>query len=311
MNSKRRLSAYVNAVVGNRWYGRATVVSHDLQATNAANEHTGTDVTKLLMYQVRDIGCNEGEKRCYFCLRPYQTKSSKFIPQVAMYCPDCLRLLQYLENDGFKRCQGCNQLLPISEFHKARSKDGHRHKCKECDYTHRLRVSIMDAKRRGDPALEIWPLVDELEARLGKTEKQYWPEKRRPNKPTTKRSELLAQMPNTFTDSDWRYALRWWWYRCAVCGKWGFDILHRDHWIPVNAYPDCPGTIPENIIPLCKNCNSSKSDKAPELWLHERYGEPIAQRKLARVNRYFRAVERKNSLVSSSETCTAGLAKGG
>lgn len=101
--------------------------------------------------------------------------------------------------------------------------------------------------------------------------------------------------PSTFTDAEWRFALEYWGFCCAVCGAqdglWG--TLHRDHWIPL-ATPESPGYVATNIIPLCGGrwgCNQSKNNKAPEEWLVKKLGKRKAAQKLKEIAAFFAIVE--------------------
>lgn len=105
-------------------------------------------------------------------------------------------------------------------------------------------------------------------------------------------------LPSAFTPQDWRYCLDFFDHHCAVCGKpaglWHF--IAADHWIPI-ASPDCPGTIPTNVVPLCHSrkdgegsCNNLKSDKEAVGWLKEQFGERKAKAILQRINAYFHSL---------------------
>ena len=51
--------------------------------------------------------------------------------------------------------------------------------------------------------------------------------------------------------------------------------MAMDHWIPIVS-PDCPGTVPWNIVPLCGGaggCNNSKSDRNAAEWLIGKFGK--------------------------------------
>ncbi len=98
-------------------------------------------------------------------------------------------------------------------------------------------------------------------------------------------------LPDTFTQQDWERALEYWNHRCAVCGRprglW--HTLAADHWIPLTA-PDCPGTVPTNIVPLCHGevgCNNSKGKKMPDAWLEERLGQKAGFQKGVEIDAYF------------------------
>lgn len=98
-------------------------------------------------------------------------------------------------------------------------------------------------------------------------------------------------LPNTFTRSDWKHAVNYFGGCCAVCnrpvGLW--HTLAADHWIPLSS-PDCPGTIPTNIVPLCHGvdgCNNAKNDKPAAEWLTDTFGARKAKKILARIQTYF------------------------
>ena len=102
-----------------------------------------------------------------------------------------------------------------------------------------------------------------------------------------------------FTVEDWKHALEYFEGCCAVCdrppGLW--HTLAADHWIPLSS-PDCPGTIPENIIPLCHGidgCNNSKHAKLPLEWLTEKFGKRKAMVIFNRIGDYFSSLELKET----------------
>lgn len=98
-------------------------------------------------------------------------------------------------------------------------------------------------------------------------------------------------LPCAFTTSDWRESLKYFGNCCAVCnrprGLW--HTLAMDHWIPLTS-PDCPGTVPSNIIPLChgvKGCNNQKNNRSAAEWLTAKFGPRRANKILSRINAYF------------------------
>jgi len=112
-----------------------------------------------------------------------------------------------------------------------------------------------------------------------------------------------AGLPTTFDRRHELFMLDYWQDRCAVCGATA-DFWHWiawDHWIAVKD-PDCPGTIPGNILPLCHGrkgaatlggtpaCNNSKFNQKPEVWLTAKLGPRKAKAKLREIERYFAAV---------------------
>lgn len=93
------------------------------------------------------------------------------------------------------------------------------------------------------------------------------------------RKQLLAA---TLTQAEWQHALDYFGHTCAVCGH--NSKLAQDHWIPVVSGG---GYVRDNIIPLCRSCNSSKHDTDPLVWLADRFAPADAAAILARVQAYF------------------------
>lgn len=109
-----------------------------------------------------------------------------------------------------------------------------------------------------------------------------------------RRSARLRDLPTTFTANDWQRAVGYFDGKCAVCGRppglW--HTLAADHWIPLTN-PECPGTVPWNIVPLCHQldgCNNHKGAKDPLEWLVEKLGEKEAVKVMERITAYFEAV---------------------
>ena len=68
-----------------------------------------------------------------------------------------------------------------------------------------------------------------------------------------------------YTHQDWKEVLIFFGGECAYCGgtpRKG-QKLTKDHLIPVGS---CGKTIPENIIPACSKCNSSKGAEEMKAW---------------------------------------------
>lgn len=120
-----------------------------------------------------------------------------------------------------------------------------------------------------------------------------------------RRTRVLS-LPSTLTSKQWKYALDYFEYKCAVCGKASdfWTVLAQDHWV---AIINGGGTTADNIIPLCHPkhdapvgelyCNSSKKGSSPDEWLLKRFGKRKAAEVLKRVNEYFgkvRAIQRSN-----------------
>jgi 5-methylcytosine-specific restriction endonuclease McrA len=100
-------------------------------------------------------------------------------------------------------------------------------------------------------------------------------------------------LPDNFTKRDHRFMMEYWHGCCAVCGHqlrdlFGNVIPNNDHWIPLaDQRPDNPGTVPTNILPLCRDCNLSKTNKDPIEWLFKKYPRTKAAEILAKIEAYF------------------------
>lgn len=163
---------------------------------------------------------------------------------------------------------------------------------------HRQHVKRKDQEREYNRA-KYWSNPDYYRRRAKEYAKQKRAERPLPKQriKVTSWSALLRHRArkcgkgDTLTAADLRRALAYWGECCAVCGRPAgiWHTIAADHWIPLNN-PNSPGTVPENIIPLCHGqdgCNNSKSDRDPVEWLTEKLGKRKARRKLAEIAAYF------------------------
>jgi hypothetical protein len=84
-------------------------------------------------------------------------------------------------------------------------------------------------------------------------------------------------LPYKWCVADANRAITYWKNSCAVCST-PFGLLaiaHWDHWIPL-ASPHCPGTVPENMVPLCSACNQSKHAHDATAWLARDFPDSAA-----------------------------------
>lgn len=108
-----------------------------------------------------------------------------------------------------------------------------------------------------------------------------------------RRRARLRNLPDRYTATDVERMMNYWNYCCAFCGNQQdfWHTLEREHWIPVtDMRPDNPGTVPSNMLPSCKSCNSSKFDHDPIEWLNAKFGKRKAEQILERINTYFAQV---------------------
>ena len=109
-------------------------------------------------------------------------------------------------------------------------------------------------------------------------------------------------LPHTFTLTERTFMLEYFGNTCAACQR-PHDLfldLHDDHWIPL-AHVDCPGTVAENMIPLCggyTGCNNTKSNKDAMAWLCERFGHRKSLQIMQRIQAYFALVRARKECLS-------------
>lgn len=214
-----------------------------------------------------------------------------------------------------KICSGCNLDLPLSDFHKCRrNRDGLHRQCKTCRCTamRLMRLNNPELRERHNARVKAYRAVHPEVAAAGKKrERQKYPHRqiertrkyraRHPEKAsefrTNRRARKLA-LPASFTAEDWVRCLEWWECRCAYCGQTqgllhGFKLT-ADHFIPVSM-PQCPGTVPSNMIPACGACNSSKINREPMEWLRWKFGTRKASQIAKRIREYFSYIEADSS----------------
>ena len=97
-------------------------------------------------------------------------------------------------------------------------------------------------------------------------------------------------LPDTMTEQDYIFMMEYWDNACAITGE--TDNLQIDHWIPLDS-DNCPGTVPENMIPLSTSMNASKQNFDAKEWLEWKFGVYRASQILSRVNQYFELVEER------------------
>jgi hypothetical protein len=110
----------------------------------------------------------------------------------------------------------------------------------------------------------------------------------------TRRRTRKKGLPSAFTGEDWLRSLNYFNGCCAVCGHplrdlFGMHTAAADHWIPLSS-PNCPGTVPTNIVPLCHGeggCNNTKHASEPVEWLARTFGKRRAKTILNRIEAYF------------------------
>jgi hypothetical protein len=233
------------------------------------------------------------------------------------------------DRDGYKSCTQCGQEFPrTTEFFygKPDGKHGLTSWCKTCfskvQKVYRDRQEYTDDQQeqlRQDEPFKTCPRCHKLFARtLGffykdstkpdglssmcqaciRDNVKVWS---RANPTRTRKNAIISShrrrarkrnLPDSFTPADWQRALDYFHGCCAVCERplnGIFHSAHADHWIALSD-PNCPGTVPTNMVPLCGGtggCNQSKNDRPARVWLTQKFGKRKAAEILQRIETYF------------------------
>lgn len=155
-------------------------------------------------------------------------------------------------------------------------------------HKHKIRIYQRAWDSRNREKLRQWSR-DYGKSPEGREKKREWQRNNRDKLRAIyhRREARKRGLPDAFTAEDWQRALTCWNNSCAICGI-SFEERnpHADHVIPL-ASPDCLGTVPLNILPLCSHCNMSKSDNDLFEWMSDRYGVDYATERLAAIQAYF------------------------
>lgn len=226
-------------------------------------------------------------------------------------------------NEDKKQCSRCKENKILSEFSKkVRNNDGLQCQCKSCTREYRQRPEVKKAfserdrkyrnrhevkardkewREQNKEALSEYQGV--YREKNKKTAREYHREYgQRPDikkmvciRASNRRARKLL-LPDTLTQAEWQHALNYFNGCCAVCDRQMNDMFGEfraamDHWIPLTYGGDeNPGTVANNIIPLCdglNGCNTSKNATMPNEWLVRKFGNREAKKIAARIQKYF------------------------
>lgn len=219
-------------------------------------------------------------KRCTKCLNWYLATTENFYVDkryhcLFSYCKACIRAKTKAlkDADPQKKKQADReyqathreQLRPKARIRQQNYRD--RHPGKSAEYQRKKRAENPDKAR------------EEIRA----SHKRH-PETRRRNEQI--RRARMRGLPATLTDNDWQRALEYFDYRCAYCGE-PCNRFHYEHHISVT---NGGGFVPENIVPSCGKCNSSKFNHDPHAWLLSRFPDDAAEIE-ARILAYFASLD--------------------
>ena len=173
-----------------------------------------------------------------------------------------------------KRCRVCGKNKPIADYYRKQAM------CKSCDkernrqqYKDNRESKVEQNKRWRDanPGYSAKNNKQWDEANPGKNAergRKYYKEnideqRAKGREKFQRRAALKAALPATLTSYQWEHTLKHFNNCCAYCGE-KLTNAHQDHFIPLSKGGEYTK---RNIVPSCKKCNSSKSNKPPLAWL--------------------------------------------
>jgi hypothetical protein len=100
-----------------------------------------------------------------------------------------------------------------------------------------------------------------------------------------RREAKIKNLEFSFTADEWKYCKKYFEYRCAYCNKKDLNLT-QDHFIPVSENGSYTKL---NILPVCKSCNSSKSNNDFEEWYHRQLFYSLESEE--KINKYFQGLK--------------------
>jgi hypothetical protein len=199
-----------------------------------------------------------------------------------------------INNRIFKKCKTCNKYVEIEMFYKNNlTYDGLAVSCKECvkrrskKYIQENKQKVVEYQKQyrknnreklneysknwyyenHDDAMKIYKKYRiKNKEKINRYIKEYRKTKRgkelhRINQ--QKRRSKKRELESSLTLEEWKDTLNYWTDKennihCAYCGKIINNEQHQEHIIPLSKGG---GYTKNNIIPSCKECNFSKSNK--------------------------------------------------
>lgn len=213
---------------------------------------------------IRDSTCKEcrrEEGRKYRLANPKPPKPKT--PRM-----DGFRLLP----EGKRKCADCKEVKDKDQFYKdSKRASGVGNYCKPCTS---VRTEIRLAKRGDEIRDNRRKWAEDNREKLRESDRLYR-EANRDKKIVTeaRRRARKKLLPDTLTHEETNEILAFFNGNCALCDKPSEAL---DHFIPLDT--ECGGTTKENIIPLCRDMNSSKRARNPFEWAEDRLDDDGKER---------------------------------
>lgn len=240
-------------------------------------------------------------------------------------CTNCAKpeVAEYyrLDAQGLRRCNICQDVRPLTDFALIRKGQARRRTiCRACSDTKnkayrdantmRLKERQGERKQERHENYKRWYADPDNRRKLreyGKQWKRLNPDKDLEHRRkwesanhlkvvtrNQRRRARRASLPDNFSAENWQHAIEYFDSRCAYCGNqpglFHYTTLSVEHFIPLSS-PDCPGTVPENIIPACLSCNASRNDQDVSIWLVGKFGKRIASTRLLKIAGFLEMVK--------------------
>lgn len=184
------------------------------------------------------------------------------------------KLNEKLIKEGKRKCKYCKEIKDISNF-TPRGKTDVRIP-QWCDDCHAVQKKITNSRASHPDKVKRKSEYDKVYYQKNREKRlKYRSEWKKTEHGQQVCSVLEAKRRHNkektlhhYSVHDWRESLDYFNHECAYCGipeqkhkELYNQRLHQDHIIPVKLGG---GYVKENIIPCCRNCNSSKKDKELE-----------------------------------------------
>lgn len=213
---------------------------------------------------------------------------------------------------GNKICTVCKEKKPITRFYK-RGNGGFYNYCKDCQsesferYVQQNREEYLRRKRESyqrnrDKAIKYFKQYNIKNSQNNVERARVW-RKENPDRyrelnrqAQQRRMARSKQLIDDFTNEEWEDCKMYFENKCAYCGK-DTDNLTQDHFIPLSKDGHYTKT---NILPVCGNCNSQKSNTDFIEWYKTK--SFYSEQKIKKINHYFNDINYDNSEPSIMKT---------
>ena len=187
----------------------------------------------------------------------------------------------------FKICHRClKELLTLKNFNKDKNgADGYQRYCKECWKS--IRVEGNKGREKANEYSNKYKATHRSHIKITNWEyKQTEKGKIYDARNCSKRRDLTKKLDSTLTADQWENCKKYFTDKdnnlhCAYCDK----ILLRadkEHFIPLSKGGEF--TI-NNVLPICKHCNSSKRDRDFLVWFKSR--DFYSKKRVNKIMKYF------------------------